>query len=321
MSILVYAESEEKKFSKNIFQVVSFAKQLADKTKSTLTAVTINNTENKILQKYGAAKIININASILNDFQVKSYALALKEVIEKNKIETVVISTTTNSRALAAYLSILIEASYVSNVTEVPKNTSPLIVKQTCFSTKAFSFVSMKTKRNIIGVAKNNFNIESPVEKANYEQINISLKQENNFKIIKKQQLKSKVSVADADIIVAGGRGLKSAENWNLIENLATILGAATACSKPVSDMGWRPHSEHVGQTGKTVAPNLYIAVAISGAIQHLAGINASKIKVVINKDPQAPFFEAANYGIIGDAFEIVPQLIEKLKNYFNKNR
>ena len=313
MAILVYAESEKGSFSKNTLQAVSFAKQLADKTKNEVMALTINHSENEILAKYGAAQIININAPFLKTFQTKAYAHALKEVIIKKKIETIVLSATTNSQSLAPYLSVLIDAGYVSNVTEVPKNIFPLIVKQTCFSTKAFSFVLMKTKRNIIGVAKSSFNVNNPVEKANYEQVNSSLNQENNFKIIKKQQSKNKISITDADIIVAGGRGLKSAENWHLIENLADVLGAATACSKPVSDMGWRPHSEHVGQTGKTIAPNLYIAIGISGAIQHLAGVSAAKIKIVINKDPEAPFFEAANYGIIGDAFEIVPLLIKKL--------
>jgi electron transfer flavoprotein alpha subunit len=205
-----------------------------------------------------------------------------------------------------------LQAGYVTNVVELPSNSEPLTVKHAVFSNKAFANTVFEGKVNIIGLANNVH------EETTHSKSTDVLQQDAHVDIKCTQssieQSQGKATIADADVVVSGGRGLKGPENWGLIEDLADVLGAATACSKPVSDMGWRPHSEHVGQTGKPVATNLYIAVGISGAIQHLAGVNASKVKVVINTDPEAPFFKAADYGIVGDAFEVLPKLTEKLK-------
>ena len=205
------------------------------------------------------------------------------------------------------------DTSFVSNVIDLPESINPFVVKRTCFTNKAFSSTEMICDLRIIGVSSNSFGLIENMNNASLETFNVE-KVESNQRILKIEKETGSVTIADADVVVSAGRGLKGPENWEMIETLADTLGAATACSKPVSDMGWRPHSEHVGQTGKPVSSNLYIAIGISGAIQHLAGINSSKVKVVINNDPEAPFFKAADYGVVGDAFEVVPALIEKLK-------
>ena len=210
-----------------------------------------------------------------------------------------------------------LNAGFASNVVGLPVSTSPFQVKRNAFSNKAFNITEINTDVKVLGLAKNSYGIFESAGSATEEDFNPTIG-ENDFgvKVESVEKVSGKVSIADADIVVSGGRGLKGPENWGLIEDLAAVLGAATACSKPVSDLGWRPHSEHVGQTGKPVATNLYIAVGISGAIQHIAGINSSKVKVVINNDADAPFFKVADYGIVGDAFEIIPKLTEKLKAF-----
>jgi electron transfer flavoprotein alpha subunit len=210
-----------------------------------------------------------------------------------------------------------LEAGYASNVVGLPLSTSPFQVKRTAFSNKAFNITEISTDVKVLGLAKNSYGIIENNVALTEEDFNPSIDAASlNVKVTAVEKSSGKISIADADTVVSGGRGLKGPENWGMIEELASVLGAATACSKPVSDLGWRPHGEHVGQTGKPVATNLYIAIGVSGAIQHIAGINSSKVKVVINSDPEAPFFKVADYGVVGDAFEIVPQLIEKLKAF-----
>ena len=218
---------------------------------------------------------------------------------------------------MAPMLAVNMEAGYASNVVALPSATRPFTVKRKAFSSKAFNHTVISTDKKIVGVAKNSFGVHENAVSGTTESFEPTVSDADfTVKSVSVDRAKGKVSIADADIVVSAGRGLKGPENWGMIEELAEVLGAATACSKPVSDLGWRPHGEHVGQTGKPVASNLYIAIGISGAIQHLAGINASKVKVVINTDPEAPFFKAADYGIVGDAFEVVPKLIEKLKAF-----
>ena len=212
-------------------------------------------------------------------------------------------------------MAVKLSAAYTSNVVALPESTEPLTLKRTCYTSKALSIVSSNQPINIIGLSSNAFGIiETQISPS---QSSVAADEAlSSMQVSAVEKVTDVITIADADIVVSGGRGLKGPENWHLIEDLAATLGAATACSKPVSDMGWRPHSEHVGQTGKPVASNLYIAIGVSGAIQHLAGINSSKVKVVINIDPEAPFFKAADYGIVGDAFEVLPKLIEKLKAF-----
>lgn len=211
-------------------------------------------------------------------------------------------------------------SSFIPNVIALPENIEgKTAFKRTVFTNKGFAYTSSKSERCIIGLSKNSFGVHHSNAVPKVEAMTLELT-DDRVTVTNKATVNGKVTIADADIVVSAGRGLKGPENWHLVEDLAEVLGAATACSKPVSDLGWRPHSEHVGQTGKPVATNLYIAIGISGAIQHLAGINASKVKVVINNDPEAPFFKAADYGIVGDAFTVVPQLIEKLKVFKAQN-
>ncbi|MEJ6793348.1 MAG: electron transfer flavoprotein subunit alpha/FixB family protein [Lacinutrix sp.] len=315
MSILVYTESENGKFKKTALEVASYAKALANQLKTTVTAVTVNATDTSELGNYGVDKVLNVINSALDKFNAKSYSAIIKQAAEKEDAKVVVVSQSADSKYLAPVLAVGLNAGYASNVVGVPSNTTPFTVKRTAFTNKAFNMTTINTDVKIVGVSNNAFGLVENSGSATSEDFSPTLP-ESGITVQSVDKATDKVTIADAEIVVSAGRGLKGPENWGMIEELAEVLGAATACSKPVSDLGWRPHSEHVGQTGKPVASNLYIAIGISGAIQHLAGINASKVKVVINTDPEAPFFKAADYGIVGDAFEVVPTLIEKLKAF-----
>ncbi|MDG1824167.1 MAG: electron transfer flavoprotein subunit alpha/FixB family protein [Flavobacteriaceae bacterium] len=311
MSILLFAESQQGKLKKGSAELCSYGFALAQQQNTSLTIVTINCEETDQLAQYGASKLINLNVNV-GYFEAYAYASALSEITKTEKSEIIVISSSADAKYMGGILAGKLQAGYVTNVVELPSNSEPLTVKRSVFSNKAFANTTLEGAVNIIGLANN-------VHEETTQSASTVVQQQDAQTQIKCtqssiEQSQGKATIADADVVVSGGRGLKGPENWGLIEDLADVLGAATACSKPVSDMGWRPHSEHVGQTGKPVATNLYIAVGISGAIQHLAGVNASKIKVVINTDPEAPFFKAADYGIVGDAFEVLPKLIEKLK-------
>lgn len=314
MAVLVYIESEENKFKKTAYEALSYGKALADKMGVKVSGLVFNCSDTDSLKKYGADKIITIDNPDFEKFSSKKYSHALAEVIKSENSSVVILSSSADSKFLGAHLSGIIDSSYVSNVVGIPESISPFVVKRTCFTNKAFSSTEMNDGLRIISVSSNSFGMIENFNDSIVESFNVE-KVDSNQKIIDIVKETGSITIADADIVVSAGRGLKGPENWEMIESLADTLGAATACSKPVSDMGWRPHSEHVGQTGKPVSSNLYIAIGISGAIQHLAGINSSKIKVVINNDPEAPFFKAADYGVVGDAFEVIPELIQKLKD------
>lgn len=317
MSILIYAESAEGKFKKVAFELASYAKKLADIMGTTVTAITINNSDASELSKYGVQKVLTVTSEKLNSFSAKAYADVIKQAAQKENSKIVLLSSTTDSIYLSSLVAVSLEAGFASNVVGLPINTTPFQVKRNAFSNKAFNITEISTEVKVLGLAKNSYGIFENETSLIQEDFNPKMQDDDfNVKIVSLEKGSGKVSIADADIVVSAGRGLKGPENWGMIEELANVLGAATACSKPVSDLGWRPHGEHVGQTGKPVATNLYIAIGISGAIQHIAGINSSKIKVVINSDSDAPFFKVADYGIVGDAFEIVPQLIEKFKAF-----
>ncbi|MDG1040731.1 MAG: electron transfer flavoprotein subunit alpha/FixB family protein [Polaribacter sp.] len=315
MSVLVFADSSEGKFKKSAFEVVSYGKKVAEQIGSNLVAVTINATDASQLYAYGAEKVITISNDQIATFNAKAYASVIQQVAVKENATVVVIDSSVDGLYLSPILAVNLQAGYASNVVALPSSTSPFTVKRKAFSNKAFNNTTIATEVKVIGLAKNSFGIHENQVAGVLESFDAQIL-DMGVQSVSIDKATGKVTIADADIVVSAGRGMKGPENWGMIEELAEVLGAATACSKPVSDLGWRPHGEHVGQTGKPVASNLYIAIGISGAIQHLAGINASKVKVVINTDPEAPFFKAADYGIVGDAFEVLPTLIEKLKAF-----
>jgi electron transfer flavoprotein alpha subunit len=321
MSIVIYAESAEGKIKKVAFELASYAKKVASSMGTTVTAITINNANNSALATYGVDKVVTVTNDKLNNFSAKAYADVIAQVVKKEEAQIVLISSSTDSLYVAPLVAVALEAGYASNVVALPESTSPFQVKRTAFSNKAFNLTEINTPIKVLGIAKNSFGLVENPSSLTEESFMPNLNDADfGIKVKSVEKVSGKVTIADAEIVVSAGRGMKGPENWGMIEELASVLGAATACSKPVSDIGWRPHSEHVGQTGKPVAANLYIAVGISGAIQHIAGINSSKVKVVINTDPEAPFFKVADYGIVGDAFTVVPQLIEKLKAFKASN-
>ena len=317
MSVLVYIESENGSFKKAALEVASYGRAMANALNSSLSALVFNADDVSTLSNYGVDKVLSVK--ITEDYNAETYADILKQAVEREQSKVVVLSSSADCKYLAPLLSFGLDAGYVPNVVDLPESTAPFQVKRSVFTNKAFSKTEISTEIKIIGLSNNAFGL---VEQAVSSTVEVFSPEITPSKVVVKgiDKATDKVSIADADIVVSAGRGLKGPENWNLVEDLATVLGAATACSKPVSDLGWRPHSEHVGQTGKPVASNLYIAIGISGAIQHLAGVSSSKVKVVINTDPEAPFFKAADYGIVGDAFEVVPKLIEKLKAFKAQN-
>ena len=313
MSILVYTESENGKFKKSAFELASYGRAIADNLGVELIAVSFNQQDPKPLEAYGIDRLIQIDDPSVEDFTVLQYAANITKIVQEKSSKLILLSSSANAKYLAPQLAVSLSAGYASNVVGLPLQLEPLTVKRSCFTNKAFNTCMLENEINIVGLSNNSFGIFENSKQMSIEQGSV-VDTALNLKVEKVEKSTGKVTIADADIVVSGGRGLKGPENWHLIEALADTLGAATACSKPVSDMGWRPHSEHVGQTGKPVSSNLYIAIGISGAIQHLAGINSSKVKVVINNDPEAPFFKAADYGVVGDAFEVIPKLIEELK-------
>ena len=315
MSVLVYTESWKGKFRKSTFEAVSYASETAKLLGTDVVALSFGEVTDDELSKlgnYGANKVLSASGVSKGDSQATSNLFAE----HATDASIIIFASSYTSKMIAPRLAIKLKAGISSNVISLPSNTSPLQVSRKAFSGKAIEKTIINTDKAILTLAPNAFGLVESGGNCSIEKIGDSQKGDVN---IKGDEIASgKVSLAEAEIIVSGGRGLKGAENWGMIEELADLLGAATACSKPVADIGWRPHDEHVGQTGKAVAPNLYIAIGISGAIQHLAGVNSSKVMVVINTDPEAPFFKAADYGIIGDAFQVVPKLIEEIKKFKN---
>ncbi|MFN3967667.1 electron transfer flavoprotein subunit alpha/FixB family protein [Flavobacterium sp.] len=321
MSLLIYAESADGKFKKVAFELASYAKKVAESLGTTVTAVTVNAGNVSDLSKYGVDKVLKVTNDKLANFNAKAYADVVKQAAQKEGAKVILLSSTTDSLYMAPLVAVGLDAGFASNVVGLPLSTSPFQVKRTAFSNKAFNITEISTEVKVLSLAKNSYGVFESASSSTEEDFAPNLNDADfNVKVESVEKSSGKVTIADADVVVSGGRGLKGPENWGLIEDLASVLGAATACSKPVSDLGWRPHSEHVGQTGKPVATNLYIAVGISGAIQHIAGINSSKVKVVINTDAEAPFFKVADYGIVGDAFDILPRLTQKLKEFKAQN-
>ena len=303
--ILVYTEHNEGQFSKKTLEALSYAKTLSDK----IVALAVNIADATVLQTYGADKIITVTSDKLTTFSVKTYVELILQVAQKEQVSTVLLPSSANTRYLAPVLAVKWGATYLSNISSLPKDGK---VQKVVFSSKAIAWLPLAQKQ-VITLAGNATEVKQAPVQAEIETFAPTLS-EDHITLIGTEKFTSKVSIDDAAIVVSGGRGMQTPDNWHIVEDLADALGAATACTKPVSDMGWRPHSEHIGQTGKPLSCDLYIALGVSGAIQHIAGVNASKVKVVINSDPEAPFFKAADYGIVGDLFEVVPRLTEKIK-------
>ncbi|MBD1364283.1 electron transfer flavoprotein subunit alpha/FixB family protein [Mucilaginibacter sp. ZT4R22] len=321
MSVLIYAENAGGKFKKSTFEAISYAKAIAEQAGTNLVAISIGDVapgDLTALGKYGAEKVLNVSNDKLKNFVNQAYASVIAEAAKVQGADIVVLSNSFSGRGLAPRIGVKLQAGVADGAVALPViEGGKFTVKKTAFSGKAFATVELTSANKVVALTPNSYKVVESAAAGQVEDFAVETK-ESDFKAMIKDIVRStdKVSLPDAEIVVSAGRGLKGPENWGMVEELAELLGAATACSKPVSDAGWRPHSEHVGQTGIAVSPNLYIAIGISGAIQHLAGVSSSKVIVVINKDAEAPFFKVADYGIVGDAFEVLPKLIAAVKEY-----
>lgn len=314
MSILVFVEGDEGKVRKTSLEAVAYAKAMGE----SVTAIALGNMEKSELEslgKFGASKVLHAADERLNQGNIIAYSNTLAKAMEDEGASILVLANSSLGTPVAARVAAKTGASLATNVVELPQTSDGFVVKRSIYTGKAFMYVAMSKEKKVIALRKNAAEVKETEGTAQVTPFSVNLS-DSDFavKITSTEKATGDILLPEANIVVSGGRGMKGPEHWGILEDLAKELGAATGCSKPVSDMGWRPHHEHVGQTGVKVAPQLYIAVGISGAIQHLAGVNSSKCIVVINKDPESPFFKAADYGIVGDAFEVVPRLTEAVK-------
>lgn len=314
MAILVFVESAEGKIKKTSIEAVAYAHALGGPV-TAIALGAVEKAELEALGKYGAQKVLHVADERLSQGIIQAYATVLEKALQDESADILVLANSSLGTPVAARVATKIGASLASNVVELPKTDGGFVVKRSIYTGKAFAWVELKNQKKVIALRKNAAEIKEVGSPAQVTPYSVTLGDADfATKITSSEKATGEVLLPEANIVVSGGRGMKGPEHWGILEELAKTLHAATGCSKPVSDMGWRPHHEHVGQTGVKVAPQLYIAVGISGAIQHLAGVNSSKYIVVINKDPEAPFFKAADYGIVGDAFEIIPKLTEAIK-------
>jgi electron transfer flavoprotein alpha subunit len=318
MSVLVYTENWDGKFKKLSFELVSYATAVARMLNTSVTAVSIGKVDNDELGKlgnYGTNKIINVSNDNLYSLDNQAYTSVLAEISKNENASVIVISNNNTGKAIAPRLSVRLKAGVGSGVSRLPLSLNPFTVYKRTYSGNAFAHVVIKSDIKILTLAQNSFDLTETKVTPVIENLTPSIDSSLLKTVVKDVQKQTgKKLLTDADIVVSGGRGMKSGDNWAPLVELAGLLGGATACSRPVSDEGWRPHEEHTGQTGKIIAPNLYIAVGISGATQHLAGISSSKYIVAINSDKDAPIFEAAQYGIVGDAMKVLPKLVAAVK-------
>jgi electron transfer flavoprotein alpha subunit len=320
MSVIVLTEHAQGAFKKKSFEAVQYAAHIASAMGTTVTAVALGNAnaaEMQALGAYGAQKVLHIADSRLDELNSRAYTKALLAAAQQENAKVIICLHDTTGKAVAPRVAARLKAGLAGGAVDYPVMTDGFVVKKNVFSGKAFAFVKISSDVKVITLMPNTFGVVKGDGAATVETLSVAF-DAADFGVQVKEVSKASGSVplSEAELVVSGGRGLKGPENWGLIENLATELGAATACSRPVADSHWRPHHEHVGQTGGTIRPNLYIAAGISGAIQHLAGVNGSKTIVVINKDPEAPFFKAADYGVLGDVFEVLPRLTEAVKKF-----
>jgi len=318
MSVLIFADQSQGKIKKAAFEAVQYGAKVAQKLGTTATAIVLgeaDNAELAALGNYGAQKVLHAANAKLNESDSGVVAKVIIAAASQEDAQVIIFSHNFDGRAVAPRVAARLQAGLVTGAIGLPDTANGFVVKKTVFSGKAFANVNITSAKKVLTVMPNTFALEPTDATATVQPFEAPVSDADfKVKVSKVETVSGEVPLTEAEIIVSGGRGLKGPENWGLVEDLAKALGAATACSRPVADTGWRPHHEHVGQTGLTVRPNLYIAIGISGAIQHLAGVNGSKVIVVINKDPEAPFFKAADYGIVGDAFEVVPKITEAVK-------
>lgn len=318
MSILVYTENWDGKFKKLSFELVSYAKALADQLNTGVTAISIGNVADEELKKlgnYGASKILNVADSRFENLDNRAIAIAVANAAKSEGAKVIVFAHNNLGKAIAPRVAVKLDGGLVTGISALPDSTDPFVVKKKVFTNKAFANIEIHADIKILTLSQNSFELRETDISATIEAFDPGVSDDVfSTKVNETSKITGKVLLTDAETVVSGGRGLKGPENWGILEELASVLGAGLACSRPVSDEGWRGHEEHVGQTGKIIAPNLYFAFGISGAIQHLGGVSSSKVIVAVNKDPEAPIFEAADYGIVGDLFKVVPQLTEEIK-------
>ncbi len=318
MSVLVYLENSEGKFKKAAFELISYSYELSKQLVTNLVAVTFGNVLEEELAKsgvYGAGKIININDTAYSALDNQVYTKVIEQIAKKENANIVVFPHNNTGKAIAPRLAVRLGAGFISNTIALPLSYEPFIIRKKVYTSKAFAEIKINSAIKVLSLAQNSFGVFENNTNISIENFKPEINSDMFKTIVKEvKKVSDRILLTDAEIVVSGGRGMKGPENWGIIEELASVLGAATACSRPVSDEGWRPHHEHVGQTGKIIAPNLYIACGISGAIQHIGGISSSKVIVAVNKDKDAPIFEAANYGIVGDVNKVIPELIKAVK-------
>ncbi len=315
MSVLIFADQADGQIKKTAFEALTYGAKVAEQLGTTAEAVVFGTVNNDLatLGKYGISKVHRVNSEHFKNFDSQVYAKALAEAVQSTGAKVVVFTHNYSARAIAPRLAVKLKAGYVPGATSLPETADGFVVKKGVFSGKAFANVAINSEIKIISLNLNAYKTVEGEGTAEVADLDIAV-EASKVKVTSTDKVTGEVPLGEATLVVSGGRGLKGPENWGMVEDLAKALGASTACSRPVADSDWRPHHEHVGQTGVAIAPNLYIALGISGAIQHLAGVNRSKVIVVINKDAEAPFFKAADYGIVGDVFDIVPKMTEEVK-------
>ena len=319
MSVLIFADQADGHIKKSSLEAISYGAKVAELTGTTAEAIVLGELQDHDAQlaelgSYGAAKVYYAGIASLNSFDAQVYTKAIAEAAKQTGATIIIFSHNSSGKAIAPRLSVALKAGLAAGAVALPDTSNGFTVRKSVFSGKAFANVGIATEIKIISLNPNAYGLHSSDSKAAVENIDLPGLPASKVKVTGVQKVTGTVPLGEAELVVSGGRGLKGPENWGLVEDLAAALGAATACSRPVADAHWRPHHEHVGQTGGAIAPTLYVAIGISGAIQHLAGVNRSKVIVVINKDPEAPFFKAADYGIVGDAFEVVPKITAAVK-------
>jgi len=315
MSVLIFLDQADGHIKKSSFEAASYGAKLAQDLNSSAEGIVLGTVQDDLpaLGKYGLKKIHTVKNDALNNFDDEVFTHIIAAAAKDTGAKVIIFSNNFNGKSIAPRLSVRLKGGLVTGAVGLPEISNGFIVKKSVFSGKAFANVSIKTEIKIISLNANAYKVSESEGTAEVEELNVQIP-ESRVKVEAVNKVSGEIPLAEAELVVSGGRGLKGPENWGIVTDLAKALGAATSCSRPVSDSDWRPHHEHVGQTGLTIAPNLYFAIGISGAIQHLAGVNRSKTIVVINKDPEAPFFKAADYGIVGDAFEVVPKITEAVK-------